>query len=283
MNEAATPTVVIQPTRGWASISLREVWNYRELLWFLALRDLTVRYKQTALGAVWALLQPLSTVLVFTFFFGRVAKISSEGLPYPVFSMAGLLTWNLFVGCLGKSSMGLLGQANLITKIYFPRLVVPLSSILVAVPDVLLGGMVLAVIVAGHGVAIGPSALFLPVVLAATMASALGFGLWISALTVRYRDLQHVMGFLTQLWMYGSPVIYSEGAVTHRLEAIGIPGWLYGLNPAAGLVAATRALLFPQGSFPWRLTATSLLVSAVVLVSGAFYFRRTERTFADVI
>jgi lipopolysaccharide transport system permease protein len=277
------PTTILRPTRGWVKLELGEVWSYRELLWFLALRDFTVRYRQTFLGAAWAVLQPLSTVIVFTVFFGRVARIPSEGLPYAIFSMSGLLAWNLFSGCLARASGGLLGQASLITKVYFPRLVVPISSVLVTLPDVLLSVLVLGVLMASFGVAPAASVVALPLLLGGVLACGLGFGLWVSALTVRFRDLHHVLTFLTQLWLFVTPVIYPVGAVTGRLEALGLPGWLYGLNPMAGLVAATRALLFAPGWFPWRMLGLSIAVTIVVLVSGAYFFRRTERTFADLI
>lgn len=277
------PTTIVRPTRGWAKLELKEVWSYRELVWFLALRDFSVRYRQTFLGAAWAVLQPLSTVLVFTVFFGRVARIPSEGLPYAVFSMSGLLAWSLFSGCLVRASGGLLGQASLITKVYFPRLVVPISSVLVTLPDALLACMVLGVLMAVYGVPPGAAVLALPLVLGGVIACGLGFGLWVSALTVRFRDLHHVLAFLAQLWMFVTPVIYPVDAVTGRLEALGLPGWLYGLNPMAGLVAATRAILFGPGWFPWRMLGLSLMVTVAVLVSGAYFFRRTERTFADLI
>jgi len=277
------PTLVIEPTKGWRSLNLREVWEYRELLWFLGIRDVIVRYKQTAVGPLWALVQPLSTVLVFTFFFGRVAKIPSEGLPYPVFSMAGLVAWTFFSGSLTRSAGGLLSQAGLVSKIYFPRLVVPLSSLVLSIVDGLLGVLVLLALMGANGTAIHVGLAALPLVFLFSSLTALGFGLWASALSMRYRDLHHVLPFAVQLWMYATPVIYPASAVTHRLESLGIPGWLYGLNPMVGAVVASRSLVLGRVDAPVGLFILSFAVSFVVLVSGLFVFRRTERSIADVI
>lgn len=275
--------VEIAASGSWPPLNLREVWEYRELLYFLALRDIKIRYKQTALGAAWALLQPLTMVLVFATFFGRVAKIDSEGSPYPVFSLAALVPWTFFVAALGRAAGGLLSSSNLITKVYFPRLVVPLSSVLGAVPDFLLSLLVLGGLMAWFRVGPGPAVILVLPLSALVAATALGFGLWISALTVRYRDLHHLMTFLIQIWLYVTPVIYPAGFVTERLERVGLPGWLYGLNPAAGLVAAYRAAVLGATPIPWRMLALSVVVVTVVLVSGVYFFRRTERSFADVI
>ena len=279
----SVPTLVVEPSKGWLSLNLGELWEYRELLWFLGIRDVIVRYKQTALGPLWAIVQPLSTVLVFTVFFGRVARIPSEGLPYPVFSMAGLVAWNFFAGSLTRSAGGLLSQASLISKVYFPRLVVPLSSLVVSLVDGALGLLVLFGLMAAYSVPVQSGLVALPLVLLFSATCALGFGLWVSALTVRYRDLHHLLGFMVQLWMYATPVIYPTSVVTHRLEALGLPGWVYGLNPMAGAVTAARALLIGNAPFPWALVGVSAATAAVVLVGGALFFRRTERTFVDVI
>lgn len=277
------PTLVIRASSGWANLNLREVWAYRELLYFLAVRDVKVRYKQTALGAAWALFQPLTMVLVFSVFFGRVAKIGSEGLPYPVFCLAALVPWGGFVAGLGRAAGGLLASSGLITKVYFPRLVVPLSSVLGAIPDFLLAFAVLLGMMWWYGVRLTAAAAIVPLLAVLVFASALGFGLWLSALTVRYRDLHHVLAFLIQIWLYGTPVIYPTAYVTDRLQALGVPGWVYGLNPMVGPVAGFRAALVGGAPIPWSLLGVSSIVTTIVVISGAFFFRRTERTFADVI
>ncbi len=275
--------IVIRPTRGWATLGARDVWDHRELLWLLAVRDVRVRYKQTLLGATWALFQPLTMVLVFSVFFGRVAKIDSDGFPYPLFSLAALVPWGFFAGGLGRAAGGLLTSSNLITKVYFPRLVVPLSAVLSAVPDFLLSLLVLCGMMVWHGATPGPSSWVLIPLSVLTALVAAGFGLWISALTVRYRDLHHLMTFLTQIWLYVTPVIYPAGYVMGRLERLGMPGWVYGLNPMAGVIAAFRAALLGRPGIPWAMLGISTIVTLVVLVSGAYFFRRTERILADVI
>lgn len=275
--------VVIRPSRGWSNLGVEELWAHRELLWFLALRDVRVRYKQTALGAAWALFQPLTMVLVFSVFFGRVAKIESDGLPYPLFSLAALVPWTFFVAGLGRASGGLLSSSSLITKVYFPRLVVPLAAVVAAIPDFLLSLFVLAGMLLWHGASPSATAGLLVPLSVLTAAAAAGFGMWISALAVRYRDLHHLMTFLTQIWLYVTPIIYPLDYVVTRLERLGIPGWAYGLNPLAGIIASFRAALLGRPDVPWTMLGVSTLVVLVVFLTGAYFFRRTERTFADVI
>jgi lipopolysaccharide transport system permease protein len=277
------PIVRIEPTRGWTSLRLRDVWQYRELLFFLVWRDVKVRYKQTALGAAWAILQPLLTMVVFTIFFGRLAKVGSEGVPYPIFSYAGLLPWTFFAQGLGHSAESLVGSSNLIRKVFFPRLVIPLAAVLAAAVDFAVAFLVLVAMMAYYGIWPSAVVLALPLLLALALATALGIGLWLSALNVRFRDVRYVVPFFLQLWLFVTPVIYPTGSVTEMLGRLGLPAWLYGLNPMAGVVAGFRWVLLGTGAQPWGLIAASAVISMLLLVSGAFYFRRVEQTFADVI
>lgn len=283
--EAATvlPTVIIEPTRGWTSLRLADVWAYRELLYFLVWRDVKVRYKQTALGAAWAVLQPLLTMLVFTIFFGNLAGIGSDGLPYPIFSYAALLPWTFFAQGLSQSSDSLVASANLVRKVYFPRLIIPTASVLAGVVDFAIAFFVLVGMMAYYGIRPSAAVVFLPLLLLLAFGTALGVGMWLCALNVQYRDVRYVVPFFVQIWLFVTPVIYPTGRVTARLEKLGIPGWVYGLNPMAGVVEGFRWSLLGVGSNPGALVTTSLGVTIALLVSGAFYFRRMERTFADVV
>jgi lipopolysaccharide transport system permease protein len=275
--------VRIAPESGWASLRLRDVWEFRGLLFFLTWRDVKVRYKQTVLGAAWAILQPLLTMVVFTIFFGRLAGIGSEGLPYPLFSYAGLLPWVFFAQAVTMSSQSLVSSQNLIRKVYFPRLVVPAAAVLAGLVDLALATVVLAGMMVFYGVAPGPQALLLPLLALLAVVTALAVGLWLAALNVRYRDVRYVVPFLVQLWLFVTPVIYPAGRVVARLEAMSLPGWLYGLNPMVGVVQGFRWSAVGAGAAPWSLIATGAAVSAALLITGAFYFRRVEREFADVV
>jgi lipopolysaccharide transport system permease protein len=277
------PIVVIEPTSGWLSLGLGEVREYRELLYFLVWRDVKVRYKQTLLGAAWAILQPTLTMVVFTLLFGKLASIGSDGLPYPIFAYAGLLPWTFFAQGLGHSSESLVGSANLIRKVYFPRLVIPAASVLAGLVDFLFAFLVLIGLMAFYGVWPGMPVLFLPVLLALAFATALWIGMWLSALNVEYRDVRYVVPFFVQLWLFVTPVIYPSSKVAAMLAKYGIPSWVYGLNPMAGVVEGFRWALLGRGHGPWSMIATSAAVASLLLVSGAFYFRRMERSFADVV
>lgn len=277
------PIVVIEPTSGWLSLGLREVREYRELLYFLVWRDVKVRYKQTLLGAAWAILQPTLTMVVFTLLFGKLAHIGSDGLPYPIFAYAGLLPWTFFAQGLAHSSESLVGSANLIRKVYFPRLVIPAASVLAGLVDFLFAFVVLIGLMAFYGVWPGAPILFLPLLLALAFATALGIGMWLSALNVEYRDIRYVVPFFVQLWLFVTPVIYPSSKVAETLAKYGIPSWVYGLNPMAGVVEGFRWALLGRGHGPWPMIATSGVVASFLLVSGAFYFRRMERSFADVV
>lgn len=275
--------VRIEPSRGWMSLRLGEVWAYRGLLYFLIWRDVKVRYKQTFFGVAWAILQPLMTMLVFTIFFGGLARVGSDGLPYPLFSYAGLLPWTFFAQGLSQSSNSLVGSANLIKKVYFPRLVVPFSSVLGGLVDFGVAFVVLIGMMAYYRVAPSAGMAVLPVLLVLATAATLGVGLWMSALNVEYRDFRYVVPFLTQIWLFVTPVIYPASRVEEKLRTLGLPTWIYGLNPMAGVVQGFRWALLGRVPFPAEALGVSAVVSTLLLVSGAFFFRRMERTFADVV
>lgn len=274
---------VIEPTRGWVALRLRDVWEYRELLYFLIWRDVKVRYKQTLLGAAWAILQPTLTMVVFTVFFGGLARISSEGVPYPIFSYVGLLPWTFFAQGLTQSSNSLVGSSHLITKVYFPRLVIPLAAVLAGTVDFTLAFLVLLVLMVFYGVVPTAAALALPALLVLALATALGVGTWFSALNVEFRDVRYVVPFFVQIWLFVTPVIYPATKVVDKLEQMGLPGWLYGLNPMVGVVEGFRWALLGIGTPPGPVIWTSAAVAAALLATGTAYFRRVERTFADVV
>lgn len=283
VSHAHVPDVLIEPEKGWSSLGLKDVWEFRELLYFLVWRDVKVRYKQTLLGVAWAVLQPLLTMVVFTIFFGRLANVGSEGLPYPLFSLAGLLPWTLFSLGLSQSSGSLVSSANLIKKVYFPRLVIPTSSVLAAVVDFVLAFLLLLGMMAYYHVVPPLTILLIPLLLVLAIATTLGVGIWLSALNVQYRDVRYVVPFFVQIWLFVTPVIYPGSRVSAKLAEHGIPAWVYGLNPMAGVVEGFRWALLGSSSRPGGLIAASTLVSAVILVSGMYYFRRMERIFADVV
>ncbi|MEA2558522.1 MAG: lipopolysaccharide transport system permease protein [Acidobacteriota bacterium] len=277
------PVTVIERSRGWVAVRLDELWEHRELLYFFVWRDVKVRYKQTALGAAWAVLQPLLTMLIFTIFFGRMAGIGSEGVPYPIFSYAGLLPWTFFSAGLGQASNSLVGSAGLLKKVYFPRLIVPVSAVLGGLVDFAVAFVVLIGMMFWYGVQPSWGVLLLPLLLLLSAASALGAGLFLSAVNVEFRDVRYVMPFFIQLLLFVTPVIYPASKVTAKLEEIGLPGWLYGLNPMAGVIQGFRWSLLGSGMNPGPLLAAGTAVTGLLLVGGLFYFRRMERTFADVV
>lgn len=273
---AEPPTVVIQPTRGLASLQLRALWEYRELLYFLVWRDVKVRYKQTVLGVAWIVLQPVVSMVIFSGLFGVLLRAPSGDVPYPLFLYAGLLPWNYFAGSLNRASTSLVNSAHLISKVYFPRLVVPLSGVLSGLVDFGVAASVFVVLMVWYRVTPTPAILLLPLFVLLAMATALGFGLWLSALNVRFRDVNYLVPFLVQVWMYLTPVVYAVTLIPERFR------WLLALNPMTGVVEGFRwALLGAQP--PGALFAVSVLITLAVLVGGAFFFRATERTFADVI
>jgi len=273
----STTTIIIEPGRA-AHQYWRDLWHYRELMFFLAWRDVSVRYKQTVIGVAWALIPPLATMLVFVLVFSKVAHLSSEGVPYALLVLAGMLPWQLFSSTVSESSNSLVGNANLISKVYFPRLAVPLSSLAVGMIDFLIGLPVLAVLMIYYGVAPGWQLVFLPLFVALALVAALGLGLWLCALNVRYRDVRYVIPFIVQFGLYLSPVGFSSSVVPEGWR------WLFALNPMAGVIDGIRWSLFgTRPPFGDPSFAVSLAMVAALLVSGVWYFRRTERTFADVI
>lgn len=274
-NEALT---VIRPTRGWAWLDLRELWHFRELLYFLTWRDVKVRYKQTLLGAAWAILQPFFSMVIFTVIFGHLAGIPTDGVPAPVFYFTGLLPWTLFQTGVTKASSSLVMGRSLITKVYFPRITVPLSSVIGGLVDFCLAALVLVAMMVFYGVKPSGGLWTLPLFLLLTITTALGVGLWLAALNVAYRDVGYVTPFVVQAWMYASPVAYSATLIPK--------GWgqlAYGLNPMAGVIQGFRWAVLGAGEPASGLLAISVGISFVVLLSGILYFRRMERTFADVV
>ncbi len=267
----------IAPSRGWVSLQLPDVWEYRELLFFLVWRDIKVRYKQTVLGVLWAILQPLSTMVVFSLFFGKLAKMSSDGLPYPVFSLAALVPWTFFANALSQSSDSLVGSSNLIKKVYFPRLVIPISASLAGLVDFVIAFLVLLGMMAAYGIAPTWNVVFLPLFLALAYATSLGVGLWLSSLNVQFRDVKYTIPFLTQLWMFATPIVYPSSLLSEPWRTV------YGINPMAGVVEGFRWALLGSGQAPGPMILVSAVVSLCLLGSGAFYFRRMEKTFADVV
>lgn len=269
-------SIVIRPSRGWVPLDFRALWAYRELLYFLTWREVKVRYKQTALGFAWAIIQPFMMMIVFTLFFGTLAKVPSEGIPYPLFSYAALLPWTLFAEGITRSSMSLVQDANLVQKVYFPRLVMPLSGILSPVVDFGIAFIILVGMMFYYGYAPTARVLWLLVFILLALVTSLGVGLWLSAINVKYRDVRYVIPFLVQLWLFASPVVYSSSLLPQRFRAV------YGLNPMSGVIEGFRwALLGTEP--PSSLIAISVVMVVLILVSGAFYFRRSEKIFADVV
>ncbi len=276
---AEPPVIRIQPSKGWVSLKLRDLWEYRELLYFLTWRDIKVRYKQTALGAAWAVLQPVLTMIVFSLFFGRLAKVPSDNIPYSIFSFAALVPWTFFAYGLSQSSNSLVGSQNLIKKVYFPRLVIPISSVLSGVVDFAIAFGVLLLMMPFYGVWPTANFVWLPFFMLLALITSLGVGLWLSALNVEYRDVRYVVPFLTQFWMFATPIAYSSSLLD------GYPLWktLYGLNPLVGVVEGFRWALLGTNTRPGLMVLVSTVSAIIVLVSGAFYFRRMEKNFADVV
>lgn len=268
---------VIRPSGGWVSFELAGLWQYRELLYFLTWRDVKVRYKQTVLGVLWVVIQPFFTMLLFTILFGRLAKVPSDGFPYPLFSYCALLPWQLFAHALAESANSLVANERLVTKVYFPRLVIPLASVLSGLADFLVSLGVFAVLMWYYGVRPSLAMVAAPVFVVLALMTALAVGLWLSALNVQYRDVRYTIPFLTQFWLLATPVAYPASLVPE--------GWrlLYGFNPMAGVVEGMRWSLLGGGVFPGSIAAVSVGVVVVLLVTGLAYFRRMERVFADVI
>jgi lipopolysaccharide transport system permease protein len=269
--------IVVKPSRGWIALKLNELWEYRELLYFLTWRDIKVRYKQTVLGAAWAIIQPFFTMVVFSLFFGRLAKMPSDGVPYPIFAYAALVPWTFFAYGLSQSSNSLVGNANLIKKVYFPRLVVPISSVISGSVDFVLAFIVLVGMMLVYGIFPTINIIWLPFLLLLTFVTALGVGLWLSAMNVQFRDVRYTVPFLTQFWLFATPIAYPSSLLSEPWRT------LYGINPMVGVVEGFRWALLGTDTAPGPIIIVSSLVALVLLVGGTFYFRRMEKTFADVV
>jgi lipopolysaccharide transport system permease protein len=268
---------IIKPSHGWAALNLRDLWLYRELIFFMTWRDLKVRYKQTLLGASWAILQPFLTMVVFSIFFGTLAKVPSDGVPYPIFSYTALIPWTLFSKALQDASRSLVANSHMITKVYFPRMILPLSSVLAGVVDFLIAFIVLMGMMVYYKITPTANVWFLPLFLILALVTAVGVGLWLSALNVLFRDINYVLPFLTQFWMYLTPIAYPSSMVPVKWQTI------YALNPMTGVVEGFRWALLGTGQPPGTLTLVSSIVAVILLISGMFYFRRMERLFADMV
>jgi lipopolysaccharide transport system permease protein len=269
------PLVVIEPRHG-GSVDLRDLWYYRDLLRILTMRDIKVRYKQTLLGAAWAIIQPVFTMLVFSLFFGRLAGMPSDGIPYPIFAFAGLLPWTFFSNAVSNSGNSLVGNSNLITKVYFPRMIIPIASVLSGLLDFLIAFALLVVLMFYYGTGISPQILLLPVLIAMTSLLAIGTGAWMSALNVKYRDIRYALPFLIQLGLFATPIIYPASIVPEKWR------WLISLNPLTGQIEAYRSAFFGH-RIDWMGLTVSLALTLAIFFYSAYSFRKMERSFADLI
>ena len=274
--ETTVPTLVIRPPRKWVPVDLHELWAYRELVAAFTMRDVKLRYKQTGLGIAWAVLQPLLTMVIFTIFFGGLAHIPSDGVPYPLFVLAALLPWTLFSDGLTRSTTSMVTNSTIMTKVYFPRLIMPLASIISPLVDFAVSFIILLVMMVYYGFVPTLNIIFLPLFLLLALATSLGVGLWLSALNVKYRDFQYTVPFLIQIWMFASPVVYASSLVPASLRV-----W-YGLNPMAGVIEGFRWTLLGAGA-PSAMVLVSVGMVILLLVSGMFYFRRMEQYYADIV
>jgi lipopolysaccharide transport system permease protein len=271
-----TPITVLEPSSGGFVPALRELWRYRELLYFFVWRDVTLRYRQTALGVAWAVIQPMAATLVFTLVFGRLARLSSDGVPYALFSFVGLLPWTFAAHAVGGAAQSVVGNAHLVTKVYFPRLIVPCAAVITGLPDLGAGFAVLLALLAWYGIVPGVAVVLLPAFVLLALVAALGVGVWLAALNVAYRDVRYVVPFLLQLWLFATPVVYPASLLPEPWRP------LAGLNPMAGAVEGFRWALLGTPR-PTALVGISVVVALVVLITGLLYFLRVEETFADVV
>jgi lipopolysaccharide transport system permease protein len=274
---APAPRLRIQASKGWRSVNLEELWSHRELVYFLIWRDIKVRYKQTALGGAWAILQPVLTMGVFALFFGRLAKVPSDGVPYAVFTFTGLVPWTFFANGLTQASTSLVQNSYLLTKVYFPRLAIPISTVMAGVVDFILAFIVLLCLALANGIVPTLNVVFLPAFLLLALITSLGVSIWLAALNVQYRDVRYVVPFLTQFWMFATPVAYPSSLLSEPWRT------LYALNPMVGVVEGFRWALLGVKTTPAPIVAVSAAAALAVLVTGTLYFRRMERTFADVV
>jgi len=271
------PLVVIEPNTSWASLRLRDLWIYRELLYFLTWRDVKVRYKQTLLGVLWAILQPLFLMLIFTLFFGKLAHIDSDGIPYALFAYAGLLPWNFFAAAVNTSGNSIVNSANLITKVYFPRMIVPMAAIGAALVDFAISFVVLGLLMLYYGIGLTRFILVMPLFVLLLTLLTLGFGMWTAALNVKYRDVKFALPFVIQVWFFASPIIYPLSLMPPRWR------WLLALNPMTGIIEGFRASLFGGRRFDWLAILISSVIILVLLGYAVFMFKRMEKDFADII
>jgi len=269
--------VRIEPSKGWVSLKLGDLWEFRELLYFLVWRDVKVRYKQTVLGASWAIIQPFFTMVVFSIFFGKLAKMPSDGIPYPIFSYAALVPWAFFANGLNQASNSLVGNSNLIKKVYFPRLAMPIASVLGGFVDFILAFIMLIGMILYFGMVPTINVVWLPLFLLLAFATSLGTSLWLSALYVQFRDVRHIISFLTQIWLFATPIAYPSSLLSEPWRT------LYGINPMAGVVEGFRWALLGTKTAPGPILIASALAALMLMLSGVYYFRRMEKTFADVV
>ena len=275
--EEDVQVIRIEPSKGWVALQLQELWAYRELLYFLIWRDVKVRYKQTAIGAAWAIIQPVFTMIVFSLFFGRLGKIPSDGVPYPIFCYTALVPWTFFSQGLSQASNSLVGSANLIKKVFFPRLSIPIASVTSGLIDFALAFIVLLGMLLYYGILPTVNVIWLPLLVLLTLVTSLGVSLWLSALNVYFRDVHHIIPFLTQFWLFATPIAYPSSLLSEPWRT------LYGLNPMVGVVEGFRWALLGTETAPGPMLIVSSLAALTLLVSGTFYFRRLEKTFADVV
>ena len=274
---ASVPFFRIEPSRGWRSLRLDELWEYRELVYFFTWRDIKVRYKQTVLGALWAIIQPLFTMLVFALFFGRLAKVPSDGIPYPIFSYAALVPWTFFATGLTQASNSLVQSSEMVKKIYFPRMAMPIAAVIAGCVDFCLAFLLLLVMMGIYGIVPTWKVILLPFLLLLCLVTCLGAGLWLSAMNVQFRDVRHTIPFITQFWMFATPIAYPSSLLPERWRAV------YAINPMVGVIEGFRWALLNEHPAPGPMIIVSSVVALGLLVSGAFYFRRQERSFADVV
>jgi len=275
--EQSIQVIRIEPSRGWVPLQLKELWAYRELLYFLIWRDVKVRYKQTALGAAWAIIQPVFTMILFSLFFGRLGKIPSDGIPYPIFAYAALVPWTFFSHGLSQASNSLVGSANLIKKVYFPRLCIPIASVASGLIDFALAFIVLLGMMFYYGLFPTINVIWLPLLLLLTLLTSLGVSLWLCAMNVHFRDVRHTIPFLTQFWLFATPIAYPSSLLSEPWRT------LYSINPMVGVVEGFRWALLGTQTAPGPMIIVSSLAALALLVSGTFYFRRLEKSFADVV
>jgi lipopolysaccharide transport system permease protein len=275
--QTEVPRIRLQRSDGWRALDLQEIWRYRELLYFLSWRDIKVRYKQTALGALWAILQPFLTMVVFSLFFGKLAKMPSDGIPYPIFAFAALVPWTFFSNGLTQSGNSLVQSGGMLKKVYFPRVIVPISSVISGAVDFVFAFIVLIGMMLWYGIMPTANVAWLPLLLLLAFGTSLGVGLWLSAMNVQFRDVRYTIPFLTQFWLFATPIAYPSSLLSEPWRTI------YGLNPMVGVVEGFRWALLGTATAPGPLILVSAVTMLTILASGMFYFRRMETTFADVV